>query len=181
MLAYLLQFVFICCISRRYLLSFIVTCCQLLSFVVTCCYSISFVVTRCTARVSFYRWSKINVTCFLPVQLRTILANFLHVEYGIWRRFEYDFCQISKLEFFISCNTILIYKECIKKELLEYPSFSLLSLCVLICNFFKKTYLMLPSRWYVFVFLFLYEIYTFKDNLNIEEMLTSWCDVLTTL
>ena len=39
--------------------------------------------------------AKSSVTCNLPVQLRFILVNFPHVEYGVWLCFEYGFCQAN--------------------------------------------------------------------------------------
>ena len=67
--------------------------------------------------------TKSSVTCTLPAQLRVILVNFLHVEYGIGRCLEYGFCKMSKLEFFVSGNTIFFYAESKKKALQEYSSF----------------------------------------------------------
>ena len=45
--------------------------------------------------VYFKKYKESSVTCNLPVQLRFIQANFLYVEYGIWRSLEYSFCQKS--------------------------------------------------------------------------------------
>ena len=59
---------------------------------------------------------------------------FLYVHYSILRCLEYRFCQINKLESFVSSNTFLFYAESKKKALLEF--FFLGSLYVLICNFF---------------------------------------------
>ena len=39
--------------------------------------------------------AKSSVTCVLPVELRFILVNFLHVEYGVWLCLEYGFCQAN--------------------------------------------------------------------------------------
>ena len=44
-------------------------------------------------------------TCILPIQLRVIYLDFLHLEHDIWRCLEYGFSQISKLEFFVSYDT----------------------------------------------------------------------------
>ena len=86
--------------------------------------------------------AKSSVTCNLPDQLRFIYVNFLHAEYGISRCLEYGFCQINKLEFFISCKT---------KN--ARTSFFLLSACVLICTFLWKPNCS-PSWWYSFLFYF---------------------------
>ena len=56
------------------------------------------------------------VTFNLPVQLRFLYVNFLHIEYGIWSSFEYSFCQINWyssflaiLVFFVSGNNCRPY------------------------------------------------------------------------
>lgn len=90
--------------------------------------------------------TKSSVTCVLPVHLRLIKVNFLHVEYYIWRYLEYGFCRINKLKFFVSYNIVLLYKEKKKKILQEYPS-----LCsawiLLICTFLKILNYSSPSWW----------------------------------
>ena len=72
------------------------------------------------------RWAESSVTCNLPVQLRFIEVNFLHVEYGIWRSLEYSFYQINWNSSFLA----------IISRLQEHPS--LFALCFDMYFFIKK-------------------------------------------
>ena len=104
-------------------------------------------------------YTESTVTCYLPVQLRFIPVNFLHVEYGIWHSLWVQFL-LSKLGFFVSCNNIKITRT------------SFFLLCVLICNCFYKN-LILHHGDNNFLLWHLYQTGTFNNNLNDEEMIKS--------
>ena len=72
------------------------------------------------------RWAESSVTCNLPVQLRFIQVNFLHVENIIWRSLEYSFYQINWNSSFLA----------IISRLQEHPS--LFALCFDMYFFIKK-------------------------------------------
>ena len=62
-----------------------------------------------TLRFWKYKWKLVLLVFYLFNYDSS--THFLYVECGIWRCLQYSFCQINKLEFFVSCNTFLLYAE----------------------------------------------------------------------
>lgn len=97
------------------------------------------------------------------------LSLFFHFEYDIWRFLAYEFCQINKLELFNSSFTFLFYTE--HKRKVQKYSF-LLNLYVLIYELsFKNLTVSVHQGNDALLFLFLYQVYTFKNNLNGKKLL----------
>ena len=66
-------------------------------------------------------WSCLSTLSFRNYQ--RFIFNLLHIEYGIWQCLEYGFCQINKLELFVSCNTCSFYAANSKKKSFTRISF----------------------------------------------------------
>ena len=103
-----------------------------------------------------------SVICNSPVQLRFIQVNFHHTEYGLWRSLEYSFCQINYNSSFLILRFVYMQYKVTR------TSFFLL--CVFIVLFCKNLIVLHRVN---NNFLFYFEIHTFNNNLNHEEMITS--------
>ena len=78
---------------------------------------------KCTSTISFRNYKRKEVLLIIYLSIMIHLSELSSCGIWHWRCLEYGFCQINKLEFFVSCNTSLFNAESKRKALWEYPSF----------------------------------------------------------